>query len=364
MFRARTLRRYIGLRFLTMIVGSFVVCAALIFMIDLIELLRQARSSKTMTTAQLLWIGLLRLPSFAELLMPFAVLVGSIGALLSLSRKSELAVMRAGGMSAWQFLRPGLVVATVLGLLAIYVYNPIAAGAKAEADRMMAEAFGKDVSLMSTDSGGAWLRQDGEDGPSVLAARAVASQGLVLAGVSVFQYDRNGKFVEQIDADRATLNTGFWDIHNGWIARPGREPEKFDTYKLSTSLDPQRVQDMLGSVESLSIWELPGVIDMAERAKLPAARFRVQYELLKSRPALMIVMVLLAATVSLRSFRQGGIQTMVLTGMVGGLGFFLLTEVSRQIGLAGLVSAAAAVWMPIAVTTLTAVTVLLHQEDG
>jgi lipopolysaccharide export system permease protein len=76
------------------------------------------------------------------------------------------------------------------------------------------------------------------------------------------------------------------------------------------------------------------------------------------------VMVILAATVSLKSFRSGGIQTMVLTGMVGGIGFFLLTEVSRQIGLAGVVSSAAAAWVPIVLALLVSLTVLLHQEDG
>ena len=80
--------------------------------------------------------------------------------------------------------------------------------------------------------------------------------------------------------------------------------------------------------------------------------------------ALLIAMVVLAATVSLRSFRSGGIQTMVIMGMVGGIGFFLLTEVSRQIGIAGLVSPTTAVWVPIGLALLVALTVLLHQEDG
>ena len=61
-------------------------------------------------------MGLLRLPAFSEILLSFAVLVGSIGALLSLNRKSELTVMRAGGMSVWQFLRPGVTVALLLGV--------------------------------------------------------------------------------------------------------------------------------------------------------------------------------------------------------------------------------------------------------
>jgi lipopolysaccharide export system permease protein len=55
---------------------------------------------------------------------------------------------------------------------------------------------------------------------------------------------------------------------------------------------------------------------------------------------------------------------MVVAGLVGGLGFFLLAEVSRQIGMAGLASPRVAVWMPVLVTILVSLTVLLHQEDG
>ena len=55
---------------------------------------------------------------------------------------------------------------------------------------------------------------------------------------------------------------------------------------------------------------------------------------------------------------------MVATGMIGGLGFFLLAEVSRQIGVAGLVSPRVAIWVPVIVAALVSLTVLLHQEDG
>ncbi len=364
MFRARTLRYYIAKRFLLMMLSAFIVCCALILLIDLIELLRQAAKYKIASTWSVIQIGLLRLPSFAELLLPFAVLVGAIGALLSLSRKSELAVMRAGGMSAWQFIRPGLTVAFVIGVLAVTVYNPLAARARSESDRLMSEVLGQDLSLLTSTSGGAWLRQDGADGPSVMSAKAISNQGLTLTGVTVFQYGRDGRFVERVDADRAVLGDGVWTLQKASVARPGREAEEFATYSLSTALDRERVQDALGSVESVSIWDLPGVIEMSERAKLPAARFRVQYQVLLSRPLLLMAMVLLAATVSLRSFRQGGIQTMVLTGMVGGIGFFLLTEVSRQLGLAGVVPATIAIWLPVLVSCMATVTVLLHQEDG
>src|SRR5262249_54976991 len=116
MVTSRTLRRYVARRFLLAIAAAFGVCAALIFMIDMVELLRLSRKATDVSVSTLLWIALLRLPAYTEILLGFAVLVGSLAALLSLNRKSELTVMRAGGMSVWQFLRPGVTVALLIGL--------------------------------------------------------------------------------------------------------------------------------------------------------------------------------------------------------------------------------------------------------
>jgi lipopolysaccharide export system permease protein len=178
------------------------------------------------------------------------------------------------------------------------------------------------------------------------------------------QFDPQGQFIERIDAERATLQDSYWEMSRATVSRPLREPEVFDTYTLSTHLTRERVGDSIGSEIAVSFWQLPALIEVSEKAGLSASKYRMQHALLISRPALLIAMVVLAATVSLRSFRSGGIQTMVLTGMIGGIGFFLLAEVSRQVGVAGLLSPTLAVWVPISIALLVSVTVLLHQEDG
>jgi lipopolysaccharide export system permease protein len=363
-FGPKTLRFYVGKRFLLAIVGAFAVCCALIYMIDMVELLRMSRKATNLSMGGLMYIGLLRLPAFTEILLAFAVMVGSIGALLSLNRKSELIVMRAGGMSVWQFLAPGLIVVLVLGVAAVTLYNPMAAWARSEAERLIGLHFGQEASLLSTSGSDSWLRQDGADGQSIITAASSSNQGLQLAGVVVYQFDRDGRFVERVDAAKASLGNGAWELTNATVSRPGQEAVQHGRYSISTYLTRERVSDALGSEISVSFWQLPSLIEVAERTGLSAARYRMQYAMLTSRPALLLTMVILAATVSLRSFRSGGIQTMVLTGMVGGIGFFLLTEVSRQIGLAGLVSPTTAVWMPICLAVFVSLNVLLHQEDG
>jgi lipopolysaccharide export system permease protein len=364
MITRRILGIYLARRYLSAMLGTFFFCAVLIFMIDFVEMLRQSGKYGSVSALTLIWLTILRLPAYTELLLAFAVQVGAIAALLLLNRKSELAVMRAAGLSVWGFLRPAIVVALVLGVFAVTVYNPVAASARAEAERLFSKVFGRESSFLQSQATGAWMRQEGADGSTVVNAQAALNRGLELVGVMFVQYDRQSRFVERIDGDRARLRDGYWQIENALVTRIGQAPETYRTFLVSTHLSPDRVRDALGTAISISFWELPGIIEATEKAGLSAAHFRIQYELLLSRPFLLLAMVLMGATVSLRSFRSGKIQHMVVYGMVGGFGFLLLAEVSRQIGVAGLVAPTVAVWVPVLIAILVSTTVLLHQEDG
>jgi lipopolysaccharide export system permease protein len=244
------------------------------------------------------------------------------------------------------------------------VYNPLAAAGRDRAEKQFAKAFGRNDNLLKAQGGGSWIRQSGEDGDTVIAAAAAANRGLTLTGVMVLAYAPDGSFRERIDAGSAELKDGYWELQKVWVSPLGAPAEQYETYQVSTYLTPDRVQDALGSAASVSFWDLPGLIEVAEKAKLSSERLRLQYETLLARPLLCLAMVLLAATVSLRSFRSGRIQTMVAAGLIGGFGFFLVSEIARQIGTAGLAPAWAAIWLPIVLVSVISTTVLLHQEDG
>ncbi|MEZ5925091.1 MAG: LPS export ABC transporter permease LptG [Hyphomicrobiaceae bacterium] len=356
--------RYVAGKFALGILLVYLLCFVIILMVDMVELLRISGKTGGVPLASLIGIALLRVPSFAELTLPFAALAGSIGALLMLARSSELVVIRASGMSVWQFIMPGVVVAFVIGLAANYLYNPLAATARARAETFQADLFGREQSLLKTKNAGSWLRQDGIDGPSLISAGLAADRGLSLVDVSAIQFDRDNAFVEHIDAEKARLRDGFWELEDAWVSRVGQKPEHFSRYQLPTHLTPAEAGDALGSVYALSFYELPAAIALAERAGLKATRYKVQYELMKSRPLLLAAMVILAATVSLRAFRLGKIQTKVILGLMAGFGFFIVAEASRQIGVSGLTAPWVAAWVPTAVASLLSLTVLLHQEDG
>ncbi len=359
-----TIGRYMANRFVSTISGVFLLLFLLIFFIDFVEVLRVGSSRSDAGASTLAFVSFLRVAILTEVVLPFAVLIGTIAAFLSLSRTSELVIIRSAGLSVWQFIQPALFVGVLLGVFAVAVFNPVASAMKAEAERMETDIFKDQKSLVATTGTGSWLRQEGHDGPTILHATTSADRGLSLGGVTLLQFDRNNRFYEELEAKKAELRQGYWRLENVLVQSAGTTPRHYSEYYVSTFLSPAQIMDSLGSIETLSFWQLPAFIDFAKKAGIRAERYELQYQLFLVRPILMVAMVFIAATCSLKAFRFGKIQSMVLTGLSGGFGFFIFSEVSRKVGASGLVPIAVAAWAPALIALLLAATALLHQEDG
>ncbi len=140
---------------------------------------------------------------------------------LYLSRKLELVVARAAGVSAWQFITPALLVAALLGILAVMAYNPFAVMLKETALHLEAQALGKE----SRDGAqGFWIRQRTSQGQSILNAKQSLDMGQRLMGVSVYRYDNDGKYLSRIEASEAVLGAGYWQLSEARLYEVGVVP--------------------------------------------------------------------------------------------------------------------------------------------
>ncbi len=139
-------------------------------------------------------------------MLPFAVLFGSMAAMLQLSRKLELVVARAAGISAWQFLQPGIFVALALGAVAVGIYNPVSATLKQRSTEIEAKIFAKSTKASSGKD--LWLRQKGLDGEAIIRAETAIEGTTTLAGVGVFTFDERGNSRRRSSQPRRACMTG------------------------------------------------------------------------------------------------------------------------------------------------------------
>jgi lipopolysaccharide export system permease protein len=357
-----TLGRYLSSRFFRMILAVFATIFSLVFVIDFVELLRRTGNIAGVTTSSVAFLSLLRTPSVSEQVLPFCVLFGSMAVFLNLTRKLELLVARASGVSVWQFLGPPILIAVLIGLVSVMILNPLSATMKQRADRIETRLFGQDGS--NGVDAPIWVRQTGIDGESILRAQSAHDNNNTLNGVTAYVYDRGGAFRERVKATSAHLGDGVWELRDAQVSTPGEESRNFGTYLLATTLEPGQVSQTSMSAEAVPFWDLPALREETESAGLDASGYRLQFQTLLARPLLLVAMTLIAAAFSLRFFRFGGIAKFVGGGVAAGFVLYVATKFVGDLGGSGVLSPPVAAWSPAVVASMLGALALLNQEDG
>jgi lipopolysaccharide export system permease protein len=359
-----TLGRYFAGRFVISALGVFASIFVLLVLVDYIEMVRKTSGLVSVSAITVAETSLFRVPQLLEKMMPFCVLIGAMTCYLALSRRLELVIARAAGVSAWQFIAPALVAAILLGVLATTAYNPMSASLREQSKEMEAELFGGTSGGGVQDASGFWLNQINNDGQVIINALRSEHQGVRLTGLTLFRFDPNNKFLERIEAREATLEDGYWLFKGIRRFSLNAPPVEEDSFKLETSLTPAQVRNNFSTPETVSFWQLPDYIRSSESSGFATAGYRLQYHKLLAQPFLLAAMVMLAAAVSLRFFRFGGVQKMVLSGVGAGFLLYVLSKVTEDLAKAELMHPITAAWLPVVVGGLTGFLALLYQEDG
>ncbi|MCW5699366.1 MAG: LPS export ABC transporter permease LptG [Rhodospirillales bacterium] len=361
-----TLSLYVGRQYLLAFAAVLTLFLVIILLADVVELLRRVAGKPYISFGMVLEMALLKLPYMGQRTFPFGGLFAGIIVFWRLSRNQELTVVRASGVSAWQFLLPVLVVAAGLGIFQTTVVNPLASTFLSRYEREEAYLVDRTRNTLAISESGLWLRQVGETGQSVVHASHVLQQDreIELRNVSVFNYEGSDTFVGRIEAAFAELVPGAWLMRDVWLMTP-EKPSRFETeLRLPTDLTLARIQDSFASPETISFWELPGFITVLEKSGFSALGHRLHFNSLLAAPLLMGAMVLIAASFSLRHPRKGGTLYVVAGGVLTGFVLHIFSDVVFAIGLSDRVPVALAAWTPAVVATLLGLTSLLHLEDG
>lgn len=340
---------------------------SIIWLFDSVELLRRAGRREDVHLSTILEMALLKLPDVGQIVLPFAILFAAMFTFWQLARRGELVAARACGLSVWQFLAPIIGVALVAGALHPVLVNPAGALLLERFEQMERAHLGRQKALASLFEGGVWLRQEAgvqEHSDAILHAARIDLPQWTLSEVSVFFFAGDGGFSGRIDARAARLEPEEWVLSDAEASFAGREPQRYETYRLPTSLTQQEIEESFSSPESLSFWRLPGHIRVLEGAGFDATRLRIHFQALLSQPLLFAAMVLLAAAVSLRPPRARSSFGLIALGLAIGFAVFFLSGYLQALGVARQIPALLAAWSPALVTFLFGLGVLLRTEDG
>lgn len=358
-----TLFRYLFRRYVAMILQVLAAIIIVAYLVDFTEFARRAGAWAEYTIGKGLYLSAMRMPMIVMLVWPFVALFAAMGVLMSLNRRQELVVARSVGVSAWQFLGPLCLASFLTGAVAVGAINPLAAWSLGAVEEIESTFRGWAPDT-SDELRIPWFSQNTAEGVTIIGASRTARRGTLLGDAVFLRIDHDGNLIERYDARTATLEDGRWKLDDVQRVSADRQKEQLDSVEIISELRPEYIQDRLSSPQTIPVYQLPGVIEVAKALGLQPNRFAMHFHSLVALPMLMVAMTLIAATVSLRFARMGQSASVILGGILAGFLLYVALVVFTAFGNVGFIPPVLAAWVPVIVAMFFGVTFLLHREDG
>lgn len=301
---------------------------ALFGFFDLIAEIRDVGNSGYQLSHALAYVAL-RLPGRVYELMPIAVLIGTLFALSTLARHSEITVLRASGLSTRQLLGTLFMVAGLFAGATFVLGEFVAPPAERAARELRLRAVSGLIAQEFRT--GLWIKDD----LTFVNVRAVTPD-IRLVEVLIYEFD-----------DRAQLRSvskakeGVYQASTGWQLNEvvqtrlddGRaRVERHATQPWRTALSPDIMSVLLVKPESMALGHLTAYIHHLSENRQKTERYEIALWKKLIYPLAALVMVALALPFGYTHNRVAGVSLKIFAGVMIGILFNLLNGLFSSLG--------------------------------
>jgi lipopolysaccharide export system permease protein len=291
------------------------------------------------------------LPGEVVLVIPMALLLGTLLAIQRLSSDSELIALKAAGITFARVVAPLLVAGFVFSFIDFALQEYVTPYATAQVNLIEdtvinhTSAFNRDLTVSASLPGG---------GKQVTYALAYEPNSQALLHVTLIQYDRNNDPKQIIFARRAVFTAERWVLQNASVY--SFNPD--GTLLAEDDVAQQQVQigekptDIMKRIsnndpENMSRSQIAEIVHSGQLTPAELRKYLTTYQEKLSRPFACFVFVLIAVPYGMRALR-GGSSTSLGFGLAVAIVFvyYIVMTICSYLGQAMVVLAAFWVWLP------------------
>lgn len=329
----RTINRYIWQE---TILSILMITVGLISMFSFFDLIQELDSlgEGTYGINNMLLFVVLSIPGHVYEIVPVAVLIGMMVSLGSLSRNSELVVMRVSGLSIFDIglslIKVGLLFTVITFLVGEFI-TPVS---EKTAQRMRIQAT--DQVVAQEFKSGLWVK----DNRSFVNVENVLPDATLL-NIKIYEFDKNFKLKTISNAKKGSYLTERWRLnevtqtklnYENTDQQKTVETSFFDAANWESAIRPALLNVLLVSPEKMSAWNLYSFINHLAKNDQNTTRYEVALWAKIIYPLACVVMVILALPFGFLQQRSTSNSAKIFVGILLGVVYQIMNRVFVHLG--------------------------------
>ncbi|MBS1161743.1 MAG: permease YjgP/YjgQ [Proteobacteria bacterium] len=329
MFRLQLYQRYLMREILAAIALVLAAFLALFAFFDLINELRSVGNNGYQLQHALISVAL-SVPGLVYELIPIAALIGTLYALTTLARHSEITVLRASGLATRDLLMTLFRVAGLLALLTFVVGEGLVPFSERVAQEMRARAMSRVIAQQGFESG-LWIK----DGRSFINIRQ-ATLDARLQGLRIYKFNELSALESVTDAEEASfVPPGHWllkGVVRTVLAGETSRVEREASSEWISAVNPDLLSVLMVAPERMSLFGLVNYTQHLLDNHQKTERYEVAIWKKIFYPLAALVMVALALPFGYSHSRVSSGSLKMFLGVMTGILFYALNGLFSNLG--------------------------------
>lgn len=303
---------------------------------------------------------LFSLPGLIYELIPVACLIGTLYALATLARHSEITVLRASGLATRNLLGTLYRVAALLAVATFLIGEVLVPVSDRLGQELKAGAMDKAFAQQGFISG-IWVK----DGRNFINIRQAVSESF-LEEVRIYSFDEAGALVSVTDAGSAAFaERGGWLMNE--VVKTSLDGERVSVERRQSdvwesSITPDLLSALMIAPERMSLYDLFNYTRHLSGNRQNTERYEIAIWKKLFYPLASLVMVTLALPFGYAHDRVGGVSLKIFGGVMLGIAFYALNGLFSNLGVINAWPPMASAAAPAALFFLAAVSLIWWVE--
>jgi lipopolysaccharide export system permease protein len=311
----------------------------LIFFIDIIELFR--RSSNKVGVVHLIKANLtdiigmagLKIIGNMEKVIPFSVLIGSITCFNQWRKKNYYITSRTYGISLWRTVFPVSIIMFMIGIISIVFLNPLSSILNKKYDKLQSIYFGSsNLQSFSFDTKGFWIKETSGENQLIINAKKINEKNKMLYDINIFVVDKNKTIKERLTAVSGQFNENIINLYEVESTNRNTRTKKIEKYSLPIKFYSDDLDVTIAQPETIYILDLPKYILTMKEHGLNTSKHLLHLYKLICQPFLVIAMVLLSASLMLKSNERKMQFGIISISLVTGFSLYFIGDIVFALG--------------------------------
>jgi lipopolysaccharide export system permease protein len=339
----KLLDKYILKEFLRFFIVICITFIALYLIVDFFGKVRMFLSNNA-TILQILTFFLYSIPMIISLILPPAVLLATLMAYGSLSKFSEITAMKANGISLYRISLPALIFAAVMAIALFYFTELITPASLQKTEYMEKVVIQKQQTLGYFKQNEIWYRSNN----AIYNFKIFDVSNDTLRGITINYLNNDFSLKMRVDAKSAQWKDSNWVFSDLLTTRFDNSNSPVLEWSKEKIIDiPEKPNDfkiVQKDAEKMGYFELKKYVSKIQKEGYDVTRYLVYLQGKMASPFVIIIMIFIGVSFSLRSERSGGVMQSVGIGIFIGFSYFYVHALSMSLGLSGRIPALLAAW--------------------